>query len=89
MATLAGFRRYAVIGDEESDQELTPLLEAAMAYAEGAGVPEPEEDNSLYDLVVYRIATFYHDHKAFPDVARDADLIGVNGMLLQLRAGVG
>ena len=85
MADLAGFRQYAVIGGEESDSELSLYLEATMAYVQGAGVPEPEDDNPLYDLLVYRLATFYHDHKAFPEQGTDALFNGCNGMIIQLR----
>ena len=87
MANLNGLRGYAVIGAEESDTELNLYLEAAMAYAANAGVPEPDDDDALYDLLVYRIATFYHDHKAFPEQGKDADYVGVNGMILQLGGG--
>lgn len=84
MADLTGFRNYAVIGSDETDGELNLYLEAAMAYADNAGVPEPDYDNPLYDLLVYRIATFYHDNKGFPDGGIDASYLGINGMIIQL-----
>ena len=87
MADLAGFRAHAVIGDEETNAELNLYLEASKAYAAGAGVPEPDDDDALYDLMIYRLATFYHDHKAFPEQGKDAEYVGVNGMIIQLRGG--
>ena len=86
MADLAGFKRYAVIGDEESAAETQLCLEAAMEYAKGAGVPEPEDDSALYDLRVYRLATFWHDNRSFPKET-DAPYVGINGLIVQLREG--
>lgn len=85
MASLAGFRSYAVIGSEETDAELSLCLQAAMAYAENAGVPEPEDDNALYDMLVYRLAMFWHDNRGFPDKGNDALFVGCTGLILQLR----
>lgn len=85
MADLAGFRRYAVIGDEESAAEVELCLEAAMEYAKGAGVPEMD-DSALYDMLVYRLATFWHDNRSFPK-ENDASFVGINGLIIQLREG--
>lgn len=86
MADILGLRSYAVISEQESDAEVELCLEAAMEYAEGAGVPEPETPSALYDMLVYRIATFYHDNRSFPS-GSDADYVGINGLILQLRDG--
>lgn len=85
MANLAGFRSYAVIGSEETDAELTLCLEAAKAYAKNAGVAEPEDDDALYDLLVYRLAMVWHDNRGFPEHGNDAPFVGCNGLILQLR----
>ena len=88
MADLAGFRQYAVIGSEESDSEVQLCLLAAKEFAKGAGVSEPSEEtpSALYDMLVYRLATFYHDNRSFPKES-DAEYIGIGGMILQVREG--
>lgn len=88
MADLAGFRQYAVISSGESDSEAQLCLQAAVAFAKGAGVSEPSDEtlSALYDLLVYRLATFYHDNRSFPKES-DAEYIGIGGMILQLREG--
>lgn len=87
MADLAGFRAHAVLGSDESDAELQLCLDATKAYVKGAGVPEPETPNPLYDLLVYRLAAFYVDNRSFPDKAKDAEFFGCNSMIVQLREG--
>ena len=85
MADLAGFRRHAVIGSDETDAELQLYLDATKAYVKGAGIPEPEEPSALYDLLVYRLATFYKENRGFPENGSDALYYGCNGLILQLR----
>ena len=85
MASLAGFRAYAVVAADETDEELEICLEGAKEYVRRAGVDEPGEPNRLYDLLVYRLATFYKDNRAFPQSDHDAAYVGINGMILMLR----
>ena len=84
MVSLNGLKKYAVSFGETSDDELNLCLEAAVAWCENAGV-YADPDNRLYDLLVYRLATFYHDHRGFPENGKDADMIGIGGIVLQLR----
>lgn len=88
MASLEGFKEYAVLGGDLSDGELQLALDAAKGYFKNAGVDEPEEDNALYDLGVYRLATFYTDNRG---PLLSGGLIhppwGVQGIILQLRGG--
>ena len=86
MADLWGFRQYAVIRDNNNSDEVQLCLDATLAYAKGAAVPKPEGPSALYDMLIYRIATFYHDNRSFSGVD-DAEFIGINGLILQLRDG--
>ena len=86
MASINGLRAYAVVGDEISDVELSLCLNASVEYVQGAGVPEPDDDSSLYDLLLYRLATFWLDNRSFPDES-DKSYAGISGMILQLREG--
>lgn len=85
MVSLNGLKKYAVSFGETSDDELQLCLDAAAAWCENAGVSAPETENRLYELLVYRLATFYHDHRGFPENGNDAAFVGINGMVLQLR----
>ena len=88
MASLNGFKSYAVSFGETTDTELQMCLDAAIGWATNAGIDEMDDD-PLYDMLVYRLAVFYHDHRGFPDRGNDAEMIGINGIALQLRkAGI-
>ena len=85
MASLSGLKTYGGVDlGDVTDAELSMCLEAAIAYCANSGVAEMDDD-ALYDLLVYRLATFYQIHKGFPDNGRDADMVGITGMILQLR----
>ena len=87
MADLAGLKAWAVIGSDETDGELSLALGAAKQYAANAGVSEPESQNLLYDLLIYRLAGFWLDHRGFPEIGTDAAYVGIQGMIIQLREG--
>lgn len=60
MADIAGFKRYAVL-DPDSGNELPQLcLDAAIEWATDAGIPE-REGSAKYDLMVYCLATHFHE----------------------------
>ena len=89
MATLDGLKSHAVVDGELTDAELQLYLDAAVRYFGNAGVPAPEETDPLYDLGVYRLATFYIEHRApvGSSVGTDAVPYGITGIILQLRDG--
>ena len=85
MADLAGLRTYAVEGDlTDADYQLA--LDAAKGYLANGGVTE-REDDALYDLGVYRLATYYLDNRA-PGGDVSHVPYGIQGIILQLRAEV-
>ena len=88
MASLEGFKEYAVASGDLGDGELLLSLNAAKAYFKNAGVAEPEEENALYDLGVYRLATYYADHRG-PSANDGPDTLpyGIQGIIIQLREG--
>lgn len=89
MASLSEFKSYAVGYADATDSELDLCLRAAMDYFENSGVHEPLEDNPLYDMGVYQLATFYFDKRNSIGMSAAAKEIpyGVNGIILQLRNG--
>ena len=89
MASLQGFKAYAVEAGDISDAELQLFLDAAVEWFRGAGVETPTEANALYDLGVYRLATFYLDNRGplSDGSGREALPYGIQGIALQLRGG--
>lgn len=86
MATLAGFKAYAVENDC-SDGEMQLFLDAAKEWFANAGVPEPMDVSPLYDLGVYRLATYYMDNRGPQLEGRMPDAVpyGIQGIALQLK----
>lgn len=89
MASLEGFKGYAVSAGDLTDAELQLCLDAAKEYFKNAGVAEPGESNALYDLGVYRLATFYADNRGpLPNGGgSDALPYGIQGIIIQLQVG--
>lgn len=88
MVSIESFREWAVIDGDVNDTSVELALMAAKNYFANAGVPEPEEDNPLYDLGVYRLATHYVDNRGPVTSGTGADNIpyGITGIILQLRS---
>lgn len=86
MADITNLARYAVL-DPEADQTILSIcLDAAKAWFENAGVPEPTEANKLYDIGVYMLATHYHDNRGvLADGRTDMVPMGVLSIMHQLR----
>ncbi len=65
MPNMEELRRYAVVDPTEDGLVLEKCLAAAMRYFENAGVPPPPagEEDPLYDLGVYQLATHYYDNR--------------------------
>ena len=85
---LAALKQYLRVDTDEDDTLLSSLYDAARLYLENAGVPEPEENNPLYDLAVQRLAVFYYDQRndMQEDIRGNVQLTpGLNSMILQLR----
>ncbi len=62
MATIEGFRAYARL--EEQDESAAICYDAALSFAEYAGIP-PMTDCPLYDLFVYGVALYQYENRGF------------------------
>jgi len=84
MANLQGFKEYARTDDD--DISLKGVLIASKKYVEGAGVPE-QQDNELYDVLVYMIALNWYENRGVATGDRINDIpFGATNILLQLRS---
>lgn len=63
MPNIDDLRRYAVVDPEEDPRVLEGCMAAAIRYFQGAGVPTPENDDPLYDMGIYQLATHYYDNR--------------------------
>lgn len=59
---LASCRRYARL-DECDDETIIELMELAVEYLSGAGIPEPDAWGARYKTVVNALTLHYYDHR--------------------------
>lgn len=84
MANLQGFKDYS--REYDDDVGLKAVLMASKEYVKGAGVPE-QEDNELYDVLVYMIALNWYENRGVATGDRINDIpFGATNILLQLRS---
>lgn len=82
MASLDALRRYAVVDPGTSTQELQLCMDAARVSLTEMGVA-PLNNNALYDLTLYQLATHYFEHRADGEATKIPP--GVIAALHQLR----
>ena len=79
-------KQYLRVDTGEDDALIGALMEAAKRYLKNAGVDEPETEDPLYTLALYRLTLFYYDQRSDAEAGSDAKLTpGLNSMILQLR----
>lgn len=85
MLNIEDLKRYAVVDPTSDDCVLKSCMAAAVRYFANAGVSEPEEDDPLYDMGVYMLATHYYDHRGVMDENAAPIPFGVNSIINQLK----
>ena len=60
---LAAVKAYMRIDGDEDDAIIEALYSAAALYLKNAGIEEPSEDPSLYNLAVWSLTLHYYDHR--------------------------
>ena len=60
---LAAVKAYMRIDGDEDDAIVEALYSAAVLYLANAGIEEPSEDPSLYNLAVWSLTLHYYDHR--------------------------
>lgn len=56
-------KRYMRIDGDDDDTIIEALYEAAVLYLKNAGIEEPSEDMSQYNLAVWSLTLHYYDHR--------------------------
>lgn len=86
MANIEGLIAYGIIDGDADDDVAQLCLDAAKRWFKQAGVPEPAEDDALYDLGVYQLATFYYERRSPEGINFAAPPpFGIQGIVLQLK----
>lgn len=60
---LKAVKAYMRIDGDDDDSIVSALYEAAVLYLQNAGINEPAEDASLYNLAVWSLTLHYYDHR--------------------------
>lgn len=81
MCNVVGLRKYLRL-PEDTDEDLSLYLDAAMFKAEAAGVPT-QLDNSQWELFIYSLAAMYYDSRG-ADIGERAQQM-INSFVLELR----
>lgn len=72
--------------EDEPDENVIPLIQAAMTYLDNAGIASPAslEENELYNLCVKSLTLHWFDHR--DSVGNEAELpIGLRPIINQLK----
>lgn len=87
MADVRGLIAYGIIDGDANEGVVELCLNAAKRWFKNAGVPEPEGNDSLYDMGVYQLATFYYDRREPSGVVNFTapPPYGIQGIVLQLK----
>jgi len=83
-AALMACKKYMRVDDDEDDEEILGLMDAAAAYLANAGIPEPEPPTPLYSLALNSLTLHYYDHR--DEIGAAAPLpIGLRPIINQLK----
>ncbi len=86
--TISGMRSYGYATAETWQEEVATLcLNAAKKYFANGGVPEPAEQDALYELGVYMLAMDWYDNREVQVIGTVKETLahGLNSIILQLR----
>ena len=62
-AALDACKQYMRVDGSDDDTLILSLMDAAKEYLSGAGIPEPEEQSSLYTMALQSLTLHYYDHR--------------------------
>lgn len=73
--TITGFKSYARIMPDDTDETAALCLAAAQQHAHDAGIPDrlDYEGDAKYALYIYALALHYYDNRGFSPVINSDD----------------
>lgn len=60
---LTAVKAYMRVDGDADDAIIADLYNAAVLYLKNAGIEEPKEETSLYNLAVWSLTLHYYDHR--------------------------
>lgn len=63
--SLTGFKSYARIMPDDTDETAELCLAAAQQHAHDAGIPDSLNGDAKYNLYIYALALHYYDNRGF------------------------
>ncbi len=66
--SLTGFKSYARIMPDDTDETAELCLAAAQQHAHDAGIPDSLNGDAKYNLYIYALALHYYDNRGFSPV---------------------
>lgn len=83
--TLEAVKGYCRIDGGFEDELLLSLIDAAKAYLDNAGVPEPEGDVPIYDLAVKALVLEFYEHRGLTESGGMSSIRGLDNAIVQLK----
>lgn len=83
--TLEAVKGYCRIDGGFEDELVLSLIDAAKAYLENAGVPEPEDDLAIYDLTVKALVLEFYEHRGLTESGGMTSIRGLDNAIVQLK----
>lgn len=81
---LAAVKAYMRVDGDADDDIIAALYSAAVLYLQNAGIEEPNDDKSLYNLAVWSLTLHYYDHR--DSVGNEASFpTGLRPIITQLK----
>lgn len=78
-------KTYCRIDGTEEDALILSFIDAAKGYLDGAGVPEPEDDDPRYLLCVKAMVLEFYDHRGMTESVTPSAIPGLANMVVQLK----
>lgn len=82
---LDAVKAYCRIDTEDDDALLTSLMEVAVDYLEGAGVPASMADNPKYIHAVKAQVLELYDHRGMTESVTLSAIPGIQNIIVQLK----
>ena len=83
---LTAVKAYMRIDGDADDAVIKAMYKAAVHYLENAGIEEPSEDPSLYNLAVWALTLHYYDHRDSDSGSSEAGFsVGLRAKINQLK----
>ena len=85
MIDIEAVKSYCRIDSNAEDALIQDLIDAAKNYLDGAGVPDPSENDPLYLLAIKALTLEYYDHRGLTETSAPHTIPGLDNVVVQLK----